>query len=469
MCLTAIFTIGLIYLYSQLEKFIIINEYFIQITEGIGKLLDQSLREQLVHRKESLYFAFVTLFGILTYLLLSVTIIGIAVLAILLIITIILHGLMMGGIRRNGVRLGEKQFPELYGKAVSISGEMGLAKVPDIYIVESEGVLNAFASRFFKRNMVVLYSGIFELIEQKAEKEVLFVLAHEFAHLKRRHVTVSFLLLPALWVPFLGNAYLRACEYTCDRYAAYYTESYEASRNALTMLAIGKELYREVNQEAYMEQIESEQGFFTWMNEKLSTHPHLPKRLHALAQFFTPETAPVLKERKSTVWIGSIAAALFLALAGTGLWLGYKGIENFAFLSDVPIDGPMEEVEGITPLMKAAEANDLTAIESLIGDGENINAADSEGSTALHWAVYSGQADAARLLAEHGADPNTVDAYDTTPLMSAVFADDATMAALLLENGADPAFADAEGLTAYDYALEYGNQEVLEVLKPYYE
>ncbi|WP_262381011.1 M48 family metallopeptidase [Bacillus infantis] len=431
--------------------------------------MDQSLREQLVHRKESLYFAFVILFGILTYVLLSITIIGIIMLAILLTATIILHGLMMGGIRRNGVKLGEKQFPDLYEKAVSVAGQMGLAKVPDIYIVESEGVLNAFASRFFRKNMVVLYSGIFELIEQKAEKEVLFVLAHEFAHLKRRHVTVSFLLLPALWVPFLGNAYLRACEYTCDRYAAYYTESYEASRNALTMLAIGKELYKKVDQETYMEQIESEQGIFIWLNEKLSTHPHLPKRLHALAQFFAPETALVLKEKRSTVWIGSIAAVLFLALAGIGLWFGLKGIENLAMLPDMPIDGPVEEVEGITPLMEAAETNDLASIENQIGNGADINAADSEGSTALHWAVYSGQADAARLLAEHGADPNTVDAYDTTPLMSAVFADDASMAELLLEYGADPLYTDAEGLTAYDYAQEYGNPEVLEVLKPYYE
>ncbi|UQD53065.1 hypothetical protein C0971_14150 [Bacillus methanolicus] len=63
---------------------------------------------------------------------------------------------------------------------------MGLTNIPDIYIVESEGILNAFATRFFRRNVVALYSGILELIKRDAEKEVLFVLAHEFGVIKMK-------------------------------------------------------------------------------------------------------------------------------------------------------------------------------------------------------------------------------------------------------------------------------------------
>nr|WP_269719705.1 MULTISPECIES: M48 family metalloprotease [Bacillus] len=70
--------------------------------------------------------------------------------------------------------------------------------------------------------MVVIYSEIFDMIETDREEEMMFVLAYEFAHIKRRHVMKHKFILPAMWIPFIGEAYLRACEYTCDRYATYY-------------------------------------------------------------------------------------------------------------------------------------------------------------------------------------------------------------------------------------------------------
>ena len=160
----------------------------------------------------------------------------------LMIISYFFHALSMASIRRNGVRLSNRQFPDIYQKAVKLAEDMELEKMPSIYVMESMGILNAFATRFFGKNMVVVYSEIFDLSEDERENELLFVLAHEFAHLKRRHVLVHLLLLPAMFVPFLGEAYLRACEYTCDRYATYYVGNFEASKEALSMLAIGKKL-----------------------------------------------------------------------------------------------------------------------------------------------------------------------------------------------------------------------------------
>ncbi|MEW9110687.1 M48 family metallopeptidase [Cytobacillus gottheilii] len=432
--------------------------------------MDQSLRQQLVHPKENIYFALVILFSILTYVLLAVSIIGIAIIVVLLLLSVFLQGLMMAGIRRNAVKLSEEQFPRLYELAAQTAADMELKSVPDIYVMESEGVLNAFATRFFRRNMVVLYSSIFEMAERGAEKEVLFVMAHEFAHLKRNHVLVNTLILPAMWVPFLGTAYSRACEYTCDRYAAYYVQSYEAAKDALTMLAIGSSLYPKVNKEAYMKQLETESGFFVWLNEKLSTHPHLPKRLYALSRFFSSEMTPVLKESKGKVVIGVIISFFVFILLSVAVWFSISQLEKLDLFSDslyeedYSFTGEEIPVEGVTPLMDAAFNNDTASILTLIEEGEDIDAVDSEDTSVLHWAVYGDNLEAAEVLLQAGANPDTVDYTDSTPLITAAANGNAELTEQLLNYGADSAYIDASGSTAYDYAMEYGYNDVAALL-----
>ena len=44
----------------------------------------------------------------------------------------------------------------------------------------------------------------------------------------------------------------------------------------------GKKLYRHVNLDELSSQAETEGGFWIWVAEKLSTHPHLPKRVRVL-------------------------------------------------------------------------------------------------------------------------------------------------------------------------------------------
>lgn len=432
---------------------------FVKKLKGLTGVLDTKIEKQLVHRKESIYLVLVVLFSILTYIFLAFSIIGLFVIVFILFFSVILHGLYVGGIRRNGVKLSEEQFPELYEKAITVAKEMGLEKIPDIYVVESEGMLNAFATRFFLKDMVVLYSGIFDLIEKNGEKEVLFVLAHEFAHLKRKHVFVSLLILPAMWVPFLGNAYLRVCEYTCDRYATYYIQSLEAATNGLLMLAIGKELYSKVNHEVYMKQLQTESGFFVWLNEKLSTHPHLPKRMYELSKCYAPETTLELKEPKGKVWVGIFVALLVGVIVGTSLFFSYKALEKL----DIP--SIMMDIEGTTPLINAALENDVEEIKILLENGADINEADLDGSTPLHLAVYYSSYDAAEFLLQEGADPNTVDQYDSTPLMDAVFSDDIEMVKVLLSYDVDVDYKDSEGFTAYDYAVDYGNEELIQLLE----
>ena len=184
-------------------------------------------------------------------------------------------------IRGNGVRVSERQFPAIHSVAVELEARLGLAKRPAIYVLQSNGVLNAFAAKFVRRDIVVLNSDLLELVADRADDEIAFALAHELAHVKRRHVLWRLLLAPAAVEPFTWQAYSRACEFTCDRIAAAMCPS--GAPGGLLVLAAGKRLYRQVDPAIYARQLETERGFWVWLVEKLASHPRLPGRVAALA------------------------------------------------------------------------------------------------------------------------------------------------------------------------------------------
>ena len=331
----------------------------------------------------------------------------------LMLISYFFHAISMASIRRNGVRLSERQFPELYQKAVKLAGDMEIEKMPSVYVLESMGTLNAFATRFFGKNMVVVYSEIFDLSEEEREEELLFVLAHEFAHIKRRHVMVHLLLLPAMFIPFLGEAYLRACEYTCDRYAAYYVGNLDAAKEALSMLAIGKKLSSKMSKEAYVEQIREESGFFPWLSEKLSSHPDLPKRINALDHWVNPEQYPLLRDKKTGLVVGIIVSIVMVAALTGVVTLFVKGATAFsAYLEDPYLYEEEEAMLSYPPVVQAVMDEDIDMLDQLLAEGAPIDEKDSEGYTALHYAAMWGDLEATKWLIENGADINMTDLGD---------------------------------------------------------
>ncbi|WP_069188011.1 M48 family metallopeptidase [Bacillus sp. FJAT-27251] len=434
-------------------------------------LEENGLKNRLVHRKEKIYFAAALLFSCLAYLVLLFSIIGFAIMVGILLISFFFHALSMASIRRNGVRLSEQQFPDIYQKAAKLAQEMELEKMPAIYVMESMGMLNAFATRFFGKNMVVVYSEIFDLVEEHREEELMFVLAHEFAHLKRRHVLVHFILLPSMFVPFLGEAYLRACEYTCDRYAAYYVGNVEAAKEALSVLAIGKKLSAKMNKQAYVQQAAEESGFFAWLSEQLSSHPHLPKRINALDHWINPQQYPLVVEKKTGIIVGSILSIVLAAsLTGAAMLFLEGATALTAFLEDPYLveDEYMyeEDMMDFPPVIQAYMNEDMDQVQQLVAEGADVNEKDSDDNTALQYAVSWGDSEAAQWLIENGADVNTTDNWGSTPLINAVFNDaDIELVELLLANGADKTIIDSEGKTAHDYAVENRDAKLRDLLK----
>ncbi len=236
--------------------------------------------EPTINSKEKVYYSISLAVSILIYFLLVISLVGIVYILIGALIALVVHGLFIGNLRGNSVRVSERQFPEVFHIAISLAKKMNLDTVPTIYVVQAGGIFNAFATRFSRRNFVVIYSDVLELAYEQGEPALAFVISHELAHIKRKHLTNRFWLYPSMAIPFLGTAYSRACEYTCDSFAYHYQP--DGAIPGILALAVGKKLYHKCDPYELGKQVEEESGFWIWLAEVFSTHPFLPKRLVAL-------------------------------------------------------------------------------------------------------------------------------------------------------------------------------------------
>lgn len=465
--------------------------------------------KELISQKEKIYFVLLLISSLLLYFFFFISVIGIFILFLLVLVPLFLFLLTLGQIRTNGVKVTKNQFPSIYQMVMKTADDMGISSIPDVYIVQSEGALNAFASKFFQKNMIVIYSELADLIVIDREQELRFVIAHELAHIKRNHIVKQVLLLPGNWIPFLGNAYSRACEYTCDTMAAHYISDLDSSKRALTILAVGKQLYKDVDINEYLLEACKEDNFFSWLSEKFSTHPNLPKRIafmqKKLGEPYRFHFATSVKVKM--IFTGIIAVGLLTVVGGV---LGFQAFQKTALYSDI-----MLETEGTTPLMLAVSNGNIDQVEELLKDDIDVNASDTDGWTALHYAISWQDYDVedydelvetptnvelVKLLLEYGADPNSTDQYgDTilgytitqgyfesakllinegadlniedehgeTPLFDAVYMEDLNMVQFLLDNGAYVNVENSDGQTVLDIAVENKYEEILTILKNY--
>jgi len=190
------------------------------------------------------------------------------------------HGLALGRVRGNAVRVSDRQLPQLHRLAAAHARRLGLRRVPEVYVMESGGLLNAFATRFLGRDFVIVYSDVLELALAQGEAAVGFIMGHELGHVWRGHLKHRWLTTPGRLFPYLGAAYSRACEYTCDRVGAFCQP--DGAITGLLALAAGKQLHAHVDVREYAGQAVSDQGFWIRRAELMSSHPLLPKRVAAL-------------------------------------------------------------------------------------------------------------------------------------------------------------------------------------------
>ena len=69
-----------------------------------------------------------------------------------------------------------------------------------------------------------------------------------------------------------------------------------------------------------------------------------------------------------------------------------------------------------SPLITAARNADPDAVQRLVHEKTDVNAAEPDGTTALHWASYRDDAVSADLLIRSGANVNAANDLGATPL-----------------------------------------------------
>lgn len=191
------------------------------------------------------------------------------------------HVAFIAHVRGSGVRVGPEQFPEIWDRIVTLSRAAGMREPPEAYIMQAGGELNAFATKFLGGRLMVLYS---ELLEACGDDEPArdMVIGHELGHLAMRHLDWFLLTAPGRFIPFLGSAYSRACEYSCDRYGAHLCGDPEGATRGLAILAAGPKLAKRVNLQAFVAQRRDMDTGWMTIGGWLSGYPPLSARIEVL-------------------------------------------------------------------------------------------------------------------------------------------------------------------------------------------
>ena len=168
-----------------------------------------------------------------------------------------------------------------------------------------------------------------------------------------------------------------------------------------------------------------------------------------------PPAAP-LTEAERTAGTPEQAAALLTAIRDGDVERALALVEAGADPNTVP---PAEDRDQRPALLLAALLPDIRLLRALIARGADVNRAQG-GLTALLAATrdsLSGRAEAVMTLISNGADPVAADTEGNTPLHGAVLSEEPIVAAMLLDAGADLNAVNRAGLTPLATACRAAN------------
>jgi Zn-dependent protease with chaperone function/Tfp pilus assembly protein PilE len=260
-------------------------------------------------KERKLFVAGAVLSG-LAWLLVVVSLVGILYGLLGALFVLSAHALFLAHVRTNGVRIDERQLPDLHARVKAAAQRIGITDLPAVYVVQGGGILNAFATKLLSRRYVILLSDLVDHCEDPRQLD--FVVGHELGHFAAGHLKWNLFLLPYRLVPWLGAAYWRACEYTCDRYGLAAAGDLEQSQRGLVVLAAGGRIAARVDLAAFASQRQESGGFWATVLELTSFHPLLSKRVAGLQEVHAPGTVRPVPRSKA----GAVLAPFLGAMGG---------------------------------------------------------------------------------------------------------------------------------------------------------
>jgi Zn-dependent protease with chaperone function/type II secretory pathway pseudopilin PulG len=235
--------------------------------------------KELVYPRERMLGTITLMLGLLVWLGLIVGTFGVAliVLALGFVLYLFAQSALIAHIKGNGVELSEAQFPDLHSQYTACCDRLQMKTRPQAYILNGNGGLNAFATKFLGTQYVVLMSDVVDAMKKHADG-VRFYIGHELGHLRMKHLSKHLLRWPVLWLPLIGAAYSRAKETTCDRHGLACSSSPEGAARALAALSAGAERWEHLDVAAYLRQTIHASGFWMSFHELTAGYPWLTKR-----------------------------------------------------------------------------------------------------------------------------------------------------------------------------------------------
>jgi uncharacterized protein len=119
---------------------------------------------------------------------------------------------------------------------------------------------------------------------------------------------------------------------------------------------------------------------------------------------------------------------------------------------------------GPSEVADAVMRGDRVAVEKLVEQHADVNAAQADGATALHWAVFQSDKAMVDLLIRAGANPKAANRDGSTPLWLACINGNAPIIAALLAAGADANEHLPLGRTPLMVAARTGNVDAIKAL-----
>ncbi len=259
----------------------------------------------LVYPNERRLFRIALVLSIIVWAVIILGTVGIALLYIGLffLFAIFAHSAFITHVRGNGVKITAEQYPDLHQRLLECCEKVGQKEVPEMYLLRTD-FFNALATRFLRRHYIVLFTDVVDALIAKPGA-VNFYIGHELGHIHRNHIRWGWVLAPVMWLPVLGSALRRAEEYTCDRYGNACCESEEDAVAAMTTIVAGDTRWRDIDVEAYLDQVKDTSGFFMSFNEFIGEYPWLCKRL-AWVQALRAGSTPDLPRRNVLAGILSV-------------------------------------------------------------------------------------------------------------------------------------------------------------------